>query len=108
MKTLLLDTAGHSITTGQGLSLIFKCFGHHPCRVYMVAVEVGIVFLCLSSVWREKEPMALRPLLGTDAPCLAVRKVHVLPGLDVLPASDVKSVDGESVVHPQLPQRLSG
>lgn len=74
----------------------------------MVVVEVGIVFLCLSSVWREKEPMALRPLLGTDAPCLAVRKVHVLPGLDVLPASDVKSVDGESVVHPQLPQRLSG
>ena len=66
----------------------------------MVVVEVGIVFLCLSSVWREKEPMALRPLLGTDAPCLAVRKVHVLPGLDVLPASDVKSVGKLSAKGP--------
>lgn len=35
-------------------------------------------------------------------------KVHVLPGLDMLPASDVKSMDGEFVIHPQLPRWLSG
>ena len=68
----------------------------------------GIKLVSLLSVER-KGTRGLAPTVGHRGTMSGCQdKVHVLPGLDMLPASDVKSMDGEFVIHPQLPRWLSG